>query len=144
MTRRGLVLAGVAGWLGKQAAGSPEDDAREIWELLTRLGAALSGGNLNAFLEEFDPVMPGYPELQANVSALLGQYEVQSSIELLREEADHGTRTVDLDWFFQLEEQRDAGSVTRRRERVHCRLEKRGKKWKITKLEPLAFFAPPQ
>lgn len=143
MTRRGLLLAGATLWLGAQAGGRPEDEAREIWDLLTRLAAALSQANLTEFLEGFDRSMADYQRLQANVAAMLGQYEVQSSIEVLRDEGDVAARTVELDWFLQLEEQRDAGAVTRRRERVHCRLEKRGKKWKITGIEPVAFFAPP-
>jgi hypothetical protein len=143
MTRRGLLLAGATIGLDAQAHARPEDEAREIWDVLTRVAAALSEGNLTQFLEAFDRSMAGYQTLEANVAALLGQYEVQSSIELLREEAGGAARTVDLDWFLQLEEQRDAGAVTRRRERVRCRLEKRGKKWKITAIEPLAFFALP-
>jgi hypothetical protein len=142
MTRRGLLLAGATLWLDAQAGSRPEDEAREIWDLLTRLAAALSQANLTEFLEAFDRSMTGYQRLRANVAALVGQYEVQSSIEVLRDEGDAAARTVELDWFLQLEEQRDAGAVTRRRERVHCRLEKRGKKWKITAIEPLAFFAP--
>jgi hypothetical protein len=142
MTRRGLLLAGATMWLGAPAGSRPEDEAREIWDVLTRLAAALSQGNLTEFLEPFDRSMAGYQILEANAWALLRQYEVQSSIELLRQESGGAARTVELDWFLQLEEQRDAGAVTRRRERVHCRLEKRGKKWKITGIDPVAFFAP--
>jgi hypothetical protein len=142
MTRRGLLLAGTTLWVGAPVGGRPEDEAREIWDLLTRLAGALSQANLMEFLEAFDRSMAGYQRLQANVAALLGQYEVQSSIEVLRDEGDAAARTVELDWFLQLEEQRDAGAVTRRRERVHCRLEKRGKEWKIAGIEPLSFFAP--
>jgi hypothetical protein len=129
-------------WFGPRAGSSPEDEPREVWDLLTRVAGALSQGNLTEFLDAFDRSMAGYQRLAANVAALLGQYEVQSSIELLRDERSGEALTVELDWFLQLEEQRDAGAVTRRRERVHCRLEKRGKKWKITAIEPLAFFAP--
>jgi hypothetical protein len=142
MTRRGLLLSGATMWLGTQAGGSPENEAREVWDALTRVAAALSQGNLTDFLDAFDRSMAGYQRLGANVAALLGQYEVQSSIELLREEAGGEAWMVELDWFLQLEEQRDAGAVTRRRERVHCRLAKRGKKWKITGIEPVGFFAP--
>jgi hypothetical protein len=143
MTRRGLLLAGATIWLGAPAGGRPEDEAREIWDVLTRVAAALSQGSLTEFLEAFDHSMAGYQTLEANAAALLGRYEVQSSIELLRQESSGAARTVELDWFLQLEEQRDAGAVTRRRERVHCRLEKRGKKWKITSIAPVDFLAPP-
>jgi len=142
MTRRGLLLAGATMWVGAPAGSRPEEETREIWDLLTRVAAALSQGNLAAFLGGFDRSMKGYQALAANAAALLGQYEVQSSIELLRDEPAGAARSLELDWFLQLEEQRDAGAVIRRRERVHCRLEKRGKEWKITGIEPLAFFAP--
>jgi hypothetical protein len=142
MTRRALLLTGATMWLGAQAGSRPDDETREVWDLLTRVAAALSQGNLTDFLDAFDRSMPGYQTLERNAAALLRQYEVQSSIELLREETSGASRAVELDWFLQLEEQRDAGAVTRRRERVHCRLEKREKKWKITAVEPLAFFAP--
>jgi hypothetical protein len=142
MTRRGLLLAGATIWLGARAVSHPDDDTREIWDLLTRVASALSQGNLTEFLDNFDRSLPGYQTLEANARALLREYEVQSSIELLNEEATGAVRAVELDWFLQLEEQRDAGAITRRRERVRCRLEKRGKKWKITAIEPLAFFAP--
>ena len=142
MTRRGLLLAGATIWLGAQAGSHPDDETGAIWDLLTQVASALSRGNLTEFLDSFDRSLPGYQTLEANATALLREYEVQSSIELLSEETSGAARTVELDWFLQLEEQRDAGAVTRRRERVHCRLEKRGKKWKITGIEPLAFFAP--
>jgi hypothetical protein len=142
MMRRALLLAGATMCLGRRAGSRPEDEEREIWDLLTRAAAALSQGNLTEFLDTFDRSMAGYQRLAANVAALLGQYEVQSSIELLRDEVSGEARMVELDWFLQLEEQRDGGAVTRRRERVHCRLEKRGKKWKIIAIEPLVFFAP--
>jgi hypothetical protein len=142
MTRRGLLLAGATIWLGAHAGSHADDETPEIWDLLTQVASALSRGNLTEFLDSFDRSLPGYQTLEANARALLGEYEVQSSIEVLNEETSGAARTVELDWFLQLEEQRDAGAVTRRRERVHCRLEKRGKKWKITGIEPLAFFAP--
>lgn len=142
MTRRGLLLAGATISLGAQAGSHPADETREIWDVLTQVASALSRGNLTEFLDSFDRSLPGYQTLEANATALLREYEVQSSIEVLNEEASGAARTVELDWFLQLEEQRDAGAVTRRRERVHCRLEKRGKKWKITGIEPLALFAP--
>jgi hypothetical protein len=82
--------------------------------------------------------------LAANVSGLLAEYEVHSSIELLSEEGSGSTQTVDLDWFLELVEQQDETNVARRRDRVTCRLTKTGKKWKVVALEPIAFFALPQ
>jgi hypothetical protein len=137
MTRRGLLLAIPA--LTLRA-----DDARDVWDLLTNLATLLSEGNATEFLEAFDRSMPGYAELEANIRALLLQDDVQSSIDLLSDEGDASERKIDLDWFLQLVNQQDPTNVTRRRERVHCRLIKQRKKWTVTTLMPVDLFAPPR
>ena len=137
MTRRGILFAFAALPLFA-------DDSSDVLELFTGVAATLSEANLIAFLRAFDRSMPGYETLEANVSALLLQDEVQSSIDLLSDEKHDSQRAVELDWFLQLVERQDTAAVTRRRERVRCRLAKLGKSWKITSLEPLSFFAPPE
>lgn len=141
MTRRRVTLTlATAAFAGPVCA----DDASDIWDLLTQAAAALSDGNAAEFMQAFDRSMPGYEMLASNISGLLGEYEVQSSIELLSEEGSGSTQTVELDWYLELIEQVDETNLTRRRERITCRLMKMGKKWKIVSLEPIAFFAPPQ
>jgi hypothetical protein len=137
MTRRGLLFAMLA-------AALRADDAQDVWDLFTQMASALSEGNAVQFLAAFDRSMAGYQALEANVSALLRQAEVQSSIEVLSDAGDGVSRSVELDWFLQIVEQQDAAGSTRRRERVRCKLAKQGKKWRITALGPLAFFAPPR
>ena len=136
MTRRGLLLALVASRLRA-------DDAQQVWDLFTQLASALSAGNPVEFMQPFDRAMRGYETLQAEIAGLLLQTEVHSSIELLSDEGDAVARSVELDWFLQIVEKNDTGGVTRRRERVRCRLTKPKKKWQIVSIEPLAFFAPP-
>jgi hypothetical protein len=136
MTRRGLLFA-------LAAAPLCADDAADVWDLLSQVAAALADGNVMEFRQAFDRNMPGYQTLETNVTALVSVYEVGSTIEPLSQEGDSRTQTVELDWFLELVEQQDETNVTRRRERVRCRLVKNGKKWKITSLEPVAFFAPP-
>jgi len=137
MTRRGLLLAMLTVRLRA-------DDAQEVWDLFTQLASALSEGNPVQFLKAFDRSMAGYRILEADVTALLSQAEVQSSIEVLSGEGNGAARMVELDWFLQIVEQQDAAGSTRRRERVRCRLSKQKKKWLITGLDPLALFAPPK
>jgi hypothetical protein len=137
MTRRGLILAVLAGSLSA-------DDAADVWDLLSRVAGALSEGNVVEFLKAFDHSMPGYSTLEANVTALVRDYQVGSSIEPITEEGNSRERTLDLDWFLELVEQEDNTNVTRRRDKVHCQVTKMGKKWQIVSLEPLAFFAPPK
>jgi hypothetical protein len=136
MTRRGLILAVLVPALRA-------DDSTDVWDLLTQVAEALSEGNLDEFFAAFDRMTPDYQTLMTNVSGLVREYEVGSTIEPLSEEGDGHTRTLELDWFLELVEQEDNTNITRRRDRVRVRVVKTGKKWKITSLEPVAFFAPP-
>jgi len=137
MTRRVLILALLA-------TGSRADDAADVWDLLSRVAAALSEGNVVEFLKAFDPSMPGYSMLEANVTALVQHYQVGSSIEPITDEGSGPKRTLELDWFLELVEQHDPTNITRRRDKVRCVVAKMGKNWKIVSLEPLPFFAPPE
>jgi hypothetical protein len=120
------------------------DDTEQVWQLFTQLASALSEGNAIEFMKGFDRAMVGYENLEANVTALLQQAQVQGSVELLRENGDDIARTVELDWFIEIVQQQDAGGSTRRRERISCRLVKRKKQWRIVSLQPLEFFTPPR
>jgi murein L,D-transpeptidase YcbB/YkuD len=122
---------------------SGADPAQEVWDLLTQVASALSERNPAAFLAAFDPAMPGYQKVRANVLALLRDAEVQSSIELEAGEGDAEERTVELDWLLKIRPEQDATPSTRRQQRVQCRLRKSGKKWRIVWFEPLEFLAPP-
>ena len=119
------------------------DDSSDIWDLLTQVAAALGAGNASDFMQAFDRSMPGYEMLASYISGLVVEYEVHSSIDLVKEEDADSTRTAELDWILELIEQQDETNITRRRQRIICRLKKTGKKWKIVALEPISFFAPP-
>jgi hypothetical protein len=95
-------------------------------------------------MNAFNPAMPGYEELRANVTGLLNEAQVQSAIDLVEEEGDDRSRTVELDWLLHIVDQYDNALAERRQQRVKCRVEKSGKKWRIASLEPLQFFAPPR
>ena len=137
MTRRALLLVPLATRLRA-------DSAQQVWDLFTSMASALSAGDATAFLNAFDPAMPGYEALRTGVAALLRQAEVQSSIELVEDEGDDRSRAVELDWLVQIVERQDGAVAARRHERVKCRVEKSGKNWRIASLEPLQFFAPPR
>jgi hypothetical protein len=135
MTRRALLLVPLAARLRA-------DSAQEVWDLLGSMASALSEANAIAFMNAIDPAMPGYEALRGGVTALLREAEVQSSIELVEEEGDDRSRTVELDWLVHIVYRQDGALAERRRERVKCRVEKSGRKWRIASLEPLQFFAP--
>jgi hypothetical protein len=119
-----------------------DDPEQEIFDLFARMAARLSEDNVVEFLGEFDRSMPDYQELRTNVTALLEQSQVQSSVTVLRNEGTATERTVELDWFMQITERYDTQAVTRRRELVRCTVRKTGKKWKVSAFAPLALFAP--
>ena len=115
--------------------GSP---AVDLFETLT---SALSSGNAVEFMGHFDPAMPGCDRLRADVTALLLRADVLASVDFLSEEGDQRHRNVQVDWFLQIRDKEQSGVLVRRRSTVKCRLERRGKKWKIVAMEPLTLFA---
>ncbi len=137
MLRRTL-LTGLAAWplLG--------DVRAEIRAVFGELSTALSGGDAQDFLSYFDSSMPAWDEFQNNVTALVEQNEVLTSIDLLDQQIGETEARVELDWLLQIRSRQRTGPVTRRDEKVTCRLARRKKKWKIVELKPLSLFAPPR
>jgi hypothetical protein len=135
MMRRALLLIPIAACLAA-------DPAQEVLELVTGMAASLSAGNPKAFLAAFDPAMPGYQKLRDNVVALTGQAEVESFVDVARDEGDAQRRTVELNWRIRIKRRGDATASPGRERRIQCRVEKQGRKWRITAFEPVEFFAP--
>ena len=135
MTRRTLIFAPLAA-----AAQAPAD----VLDLLCDMAAALSEANAAAFLKPIDPAMKGYAQLAADVTALVAQNEVTSSIEFVKDEGDERARRLELDWLFQIRAREQTGTFERRRNVVECRLERRKNRWIVVSLEPLRFFSPPR
>ncbi|MEO7145672.1 MAG: hypothetical protein ABI165_19435 [Bryobacteraceae bacterium] len=113
-----------------------------VTKLLAQAAGALSGNNLAAFVKTLDPSMPGYAKLTNEVTVLLAQAEVISSIEIRGDKGDDNTRDLDLDWYLEINSQTPEGPSARRRQIVHCRVARRAKRWKIVALDPVAFFSP--
>jgi hypothetical protein len=125
------------------AFASARGDAHsDVIDLFGSLAAALTEVNVPAFMGGFDKDMPGYGDLKNQVTALVNQSDVTSSIEPVQEVGDNAQYTIDLDWFLQVRSLLDNGPIVERREVVHCELRKQKKKWKIVSLKPLDFFAP--
>jgi murein L,D-transpeptidase YcbB/YkuD len=139
MTRRRLLLLACS-----IAVSAEADSAEDAWALLSTAVSALTAGNVAAFLECFDRRMPGYDALRQNVAALLAEVEPRSSVELLANDGNGAVRTIEVLWLLTLVERQDDVSSTTREKRVRCRIEKQGKRWRITSFEPADFFAPPK
>ena len=143
MTRRALLLSSCAGLLRA-------DSAQQVYDLFADMAAALSAANPQGFLADCDESMPGYNRLSEDVTALVREYLVQSSLELNKNEGDDQKRTVEVDWLMTLRPvgegtfSKPEGMASANREQVlKCTAAKRGRKWKIVSLEPLDFFTPP-
>jgi hypothetical protein len=136
-TRRALLLGAAAALL--HAA----DPAAEAWEVVTGLAAALGRASEVAFLAYCDRQMPAYESLRANVSALVAAMDVESAIDPVRNDGDDRSRELEVDWQMRMVGRSGLRTVAQRQDTVKCRLERRGRGWKVVRLEPVAFFAPP-
>ncbi len=136
--RRRVFLASAA-----SAALARGDAAAEAWELLVKMAAALAEDNVSGFLEAIDPQMPGYDQLSEYVNGMIQQSEVRSIIEKISDTGDDRSRSLQLDWFLQMK-RRGAGDRTlERRQIIRCDVALHGKRWRVERLEPVSFFAPP-
>jgi len=104
----------------------------EVFRLVTE---ALANQDAAGFLDQFDSKMPQYEKLRDEIQELFGMaQEIGSTIDVITDEGDELKRTLDLDWLLKID------NNAPRRQIVKCRVEKQGKRWKITALEPVDFF----
>ena len=118
------------------------DPPRAVMDLLAHTASALSANNVPAFLNGVDPAMPEYSKLKADVTTLLEEADVGSSVVVQSDKGNDRQRELELDWYLEIKSQEPEGPSERRRQIVHCRVEKQNGKWKIVALEPLDLFAP--
>jgi len=117
------------------------DSAADVLNVFTSAAEGLINDDSASFLDRFDGNMPGYAALQDNVKGLLAAYNVGATIEQITDEGDDHKRTVELDWLLILSQKGAVNSPQQtRRQVVKCTVERRGKRWKITALEPIDFF----
>jgi hypothetical protein len=131
------------------ALADAHDDVIEVFTSMADALTDVSGarlnqvrGNVAEFMAAFSKDMPDYDTVQNNVTALVNQGEVSSSIQPITEDGNDQAYKIDLDWLLQVRSLEQDGPLLRRREVVHCELRKEKKHWKIVALKPLDFFAP--
>jgi hypothetical protein len=138
MTRRLLLLLPLAACLRA-------DSERQVVDLIGSAAAGLSAGKPELFLEAFDPAMPGYQKLRADVIGLSSQADLSCSIEVVSNQGDDASRAVELDWILRIDQKtgrRGEPHTTDRRQRtVKCQVRKLGKRWRVVSFEPQDFFA---
>jgi hypothetical protein len=138
VTRRALLLTPVVIPLLRGDASS------DVWELFVKMAAALAEDNAPGFLDAIDPEMPGFEQLKTNVNGMIQQAEIRSIVEKLSDSGDERTRTVQLDWFLQLKRRGSGDRTEERQQTVKCDVTLQGKRWRVMRIDPIQFFAPPE
>jgi hypothetical protein len=118
------------------------EPARDAAAVITSLTAALTAGNVQEFLAPFDPAVAGYDRLRVGVAALAAQGETQSFVEVTKNEGSDHVRTVEANWELRIRREGDATPSSRREVHVVCKLELRGKRWRIMEFTPVDFLVP--
>jgi hypothetical protein len=115
--------------------------ADRIEPVLLDLSAALEEGSAAAFLARVDKNRcPDYDRLESNIVALTAQFRVGSSVNVVEQTRDGQAIEAKLDWLLRLRP-KGGGPASERRHQLRCRLERRGKAWKVTALAPASFFS---
>ena len=129
--------------LGLWMAIAAADDADKVRAVLLELSQALQDSSASRFLDQVDRRRcPGYAALEDNVVALAAQYEIASSVAVIEQTKNGEVWESKLDWLLEIKPSSGAGPAQRRRGTVTCRIEPSGKRWKVTRLEPVEFFKP--
>ena len=116
------------------------DTHADVVDLFAQMAAALSDDNAAQFIKAFDRKFAEDSHLDTQITALLANSEVASSVELLQDEGDEGKRDIEADWFLELRSRVRGGPLVQRRSVINCHMEKRGKHWRIVSMKPLEFF----
>jgi len=116
------------------------DTNQELVDLFGGMAAALSEGNVSAFLRAIDPSLPDYGNFVSAVTGLISQNQLGSSIEIIKQEGEDDTQTVELDWLLEI---KGPLQTIRREATVKCKVERRKKQWKVIAIDPADFFSPP-
>ena len=122
--------------------------AGEAWDVVSGAAAALadppddSPVSPAGFLRAFDPKMPDYEKLREGLAALAARGAIEPVVELIGNEGDDRVRHVEVDWTLRVVGVQSGIQQVGRQRHVKLRLEWEGNRWRITSVDPLAFFAP--
>jgi hypothetical protein len=127
----------------------------EAWQTLMTAAKGLAEGGLSGsatdkmaradnntfkFMSVFDRSMRNFQQLRQNVLSLEQSGDIESTIDLISNTGDDRARTLQVDWTIQMTSPMTGIAAFQRHETVTCRVEKRGKNWRITSLEPVSFL----
>jgi hypothetical protein len=111
-------------------------------DVLANAASALSEGNEVRFMGFIDKSMPGYEDLESNVSALTAQNDVSASLDVLSESGEGDKVEALVDWFLQMTSKDGTEHLTRRRQRVKVIEIKTKSGWKISRIDPISILGP--
>lgn len=133
------LLAACCSWAQKPPAIPPDATPAPVRDLVRAAAEALQNKSADNFLDYFDKAMPGYETLHFYAEGLAARDSVSSAVEIVTDQGDESERKrmLVLDWSLQIDSER------LRRQLVKVTVEKQGKKWKFTSLDPVDFFKPP-
>jgi hypothetical protein len=124
-------------------ARSADSETAQIRRELLDASRALQAGNATSFLARFDrSEFLDYARLSSYVAALTEQSEIASSIDVTEIAPGEDGYQLRVDWLLQLTLTSSPGPIESRQQSVTMQIARRGKKWKITRLEPVDFFRP--
>lgn len=118
------------------------DTHAEVVDLFASMTSALSDDNTAGFMAAFDKSMPDYDKLRSYIAGLIGEAEIASHVDPVKDEGDESKRSVDLDWTLQIRSREMSGPMVQREQTIHAELVKQKKHWRIVSISPLDFFAP--
>jgi len=124
------------------AFGAAPDPAAEAWDVVATLAAALAEPNDAAFMKPVAKSFEQHDLLGRQVAALIQANEIVSSVSPVSNEGDDKQRTLEVDWYMEVQPRSPGGNLTQRRESLKLTLVKTGKRWMITSLTPLSLFSP--
>lgn len=113
-----------------------------ILDLFASMTSALSNENTAGFMAAFDKNMPEYDRLRTYIDGLIGEGEITSNIDPVKDQGDASRRSVDLDWTMRIRSRELSGPMVEREQTIHAELVKQKKHWRIVSITPLDFFAP--
>ncbi len=110
------------------------------FKVIADLANYLSQDNGPGAMEAFDKSMPNYQTISNNVFAMVAQADVSCTIDPIEQNG----KVIEVDWFLKLNSKADEGPTERRQMTVKLTIEKVGKKYKITAIDPPTILDPPK
>jgi hypothetical protein len=117
------------------AVATHAEPPKEVIQVVSDAAEALANNDAEVFLDLIDRRMPGYESLSAEIHYMVGaEDEIDSAVEIVSDSGGDQKYELELDWVLKF------GMETPKRAIVKCRIERQGRKWKITALTPVDFF----